>query len=227
MGERGKLSGPLHIASGTDFGRQYVVDWVERFCAQHPAIVPTVSLSDRVDDVIAEGIDIAVRFGEPKESNAIVLPLCKNARRVLVASPAYWEKHGQPTHPRDLEGRACLVFSVRDTPYVNWRFWRGEHVETVTVNIARASNQSAVVSEWARRGLGPMYRSVLDVIADLTIGSLQTALDDWQGEVVPISLFRHGGHRQSPRVQAFASHARQEMEQLLRSISTQTSFKLE
>jgi hypothetical protein len=72
-----------------------------------------------------------------------------------------------------------------------------------------------------------MYRSILDVAADLAAGYLETALDDWQGEVVPIILFRHGGHRQSPRVQAFASHARQEMEHLLRSISMRTNFKLE
>ncbi|KAF0813771.1 HTH-type transcriptional regulator DmlR [Andreprevotia sp. IGB-42] len=214
-GSRGELAGPLRIAASSDFGRQFVLDWLDAFCRLHPAIVPSVSLSDRVDDLIADSIDLAIRAGHPQDGNVIATPLAPHNRRVLVASPAYWQSHGMPHTPQDLTTHACLAFSIRDTPHVSWRFERSGEADglpdgernvehsSVTIRPVRSSNDGAVVSEWARRGWGIAYKSQLDAANDLAAGRLLAALSDWQGEATPLYLVRSGGRHALPRVLAF------------------------
>ncbi|MBM3117149.1 LysR family transcriptional regulator [Jeongeupia naejangsanensis] len=199
---RGELVGPLRISAPSDFGRQFVVDWLDAFCGQHPGIVPWLTLSDRVDDLVADSIDLAFRAGE-QDGSVIATPLTPDNRRVLVASPAYWDRHGRPDSPAGLSGHACLAFSIRDSAHVSWRFHRDGQTESVQVAPVRHANDGAIVSEWARRGWGVAYKSRLDVANDLAAGRLAQALADWQGEPTPMYIVRPGARQLLPRVRAF------------------------
>ncbi|WP_035059464.1 LysR family transcriptional regulator [Andreprevotia chitinilytica] len=202
-GSRGELAGTLRISAPSDFGRQYVLGWLDEFCRLHPGIVPIVALSDRVDDLIADSLDIALRAGAPKDANVIATPLAPDNNRILVASPDYWARRGMPQTPAELAQHTCLAYSIRDTPHVSWRFVRGSEIETVTIMPARHANDGAVVSEWARQGWGVAYKSRLDVAGDLATGRLVAALTDWAGEASPLYLVRSGSRQVLPRVRAF------------------------
>ncbi|GAA5784241.1 LysR family transcriptional regulator [Chitiniphilus shinanonensis] len=201
--QRGELSGPLRLSVPSDFGRQYVLDWVEEFVARHPGVVPMLTLRDRVDDLVAESLDLALRYGPPRETGLIATPLVADNRRIAVASPDYWSRHPLPAHPQELLGHACLAFALRDAVHVSWRFNRDDEATTVSMRPSRYANDGAVVSEWARRGCGVAYKSRLDVAGDLAAGRLVAALSDWQGEPAPLYLVRSGGRLLSPRVRAF------------------------
>ncbi|BCL77406.1 LysR family transcriptional regulator [Jeongeupia sp. HS-3] len=202
---RGELVGPLRVSAPSDFGRCFVLDWLDEFCAQHPAVVPHLLLSDRVDDLVAGSIDLAFRSGEQQDGAVIATPLAPDSRRVLVASPAYWARHGMPETPAGLAGHRCLAFCIRDSAHVGWRFCRadGAGAETVVIRPARYANDGAIVREWALRGYGIAYKSELDVADDLAAGRLTTALPDWLGEPTPLYLVRPGGRQLPPRVRAF------------------------
>ncbi|TJZ78990.1 LysR family transcriptional regulator [Chitiniphilus eburneus] len=202
-GQRGELSGPLRLSMPSDFGRQFVLDWVEEFVAGHPAVVPMLTLSDRVDDLVAESLDIALRYGPMREAGLIAVPLVAGNCRVAVASPDYWARHGLPQTPQQLAGHACLAFALRDAVHVSWRFQRGDDVVALSLRPSRYAADGAVVSDWARRGCGVAYKSRLDVARDLATGRLVAALPDWRGEAAPLFLVRSGGRLLSPRVRAF------------------------
>ncbi|AOY01474.1 LysR family transcriptional regulator [Jeongeupia sp. USM3] len=201
---RGELAGPLRISAPSDFGRRFVFDWLDEFCAMHPAVVPHLRLSDRVDDLVAGSIDLAFRAGTQQDGSVIATPLAPDSRRVLVASPAYWARHGMPDTPADLARHRCLAFSIRDSAHVVWRFCLADGGDTsVPIRPARYANDGAVVREWALRGDGVAYKSALDVADDLAAGRLVAALPDWLGEPTPLYLVRPGGRQPTPRVRAF------------------------
>lgn len=103
--------GQLKIASSTLFGRQYVQQAVLEFQSLYPEVQIELLLEDRLVDVIAEGFDIGFRIGEPKESNLISKIIARN-RLLIVASPRFIEKYGQPETVPKLESLPAVVYSA-------------------------------------------------------------------------------------------------------------------
>ena len=104
--------GELKISSSTLFGRQYVQQAVLKFQAQYPDIRIELLLEDRIVDLVGEGFDIGFRIGEPKESNLIAKQIAKN-RLLIVAAPAFIEKHGKPNTIPKLESLPAVVYSAQ------------------------------------------------------------------------------------------------------------------
>ncbi len=106
-----------------------IVPRLPEFLAQHPSLDIDILLDDRVIDVVAEGIDIALRMGALSDSSAVARKLATGARSV-VATPDYLARTGMPKIPADLVNHHALVYSqLNDT----WAFRRGEEVASVTV----------------------------------------------------------------------------------------------
>jgi len=91
----GGVVGPVRVAAPGALGRRMVLPAVLEFVEQHPAVRPTLLLSDDKRDLVSEGVDFAVRVGTPSESSLVVRPLGRSPQ-VFVASPAYIERHGAP-----------------------------------------------------------------------------------------------------------------------------------
>ncbi|MEN9435868.1 MAG: hypothetical protein RIR09_523 [Pseudomonadota bacterium] len=96
-----KAAGHLSITAPAGFGRRHVARLLPRFRELHPDVSLSLSLSDRVVDLTAEGFDCAVRVGDMPDSNLVSVRLADN-RRLCVAAPAYLKRHGVPQHPHDL-----------------------------------------------------------------------------------------------------------------------------
>src|SRR3546814_9527049 len=92
------------------FGRRHIVPVLGAFLAQHPQVRLELSMSDQFVDPIAEGCDMLIRVGELKDSSLIARKLAE-ARRVVAATPGYWDRHARPTLPEELRGHNCLVYS--------------------------------------------------------------------------------------------------------------------
>jgi len=207
---RVELAGPLRIAAPSDFGRTRLMSWLADFTSLYPHVVPIIQIHDSTDDLIADSIDLAIRYGDPQEPSLIVRSLYPDNRRVIAASSDYWARHGKPTHPTELAQHACLAFSIRDRPHVRWVFTKGSETLEIKITPSRLSNDGAIVGAWSRQGSGIMYRSLLDLQDDLDAGRLQSALDDWIGEPCPMYLARPGNRLCPSRVQAFWSFCEQQ-----------------
>ena len=182
------LGGVLQIAAPSDFGRNVLLPWLDRFQSGHPQLALRLLLSDRLADFYRQPVDIALRYGAPEDSSLVALPVAPSNRRVLCASPAYCARHGRPRRPEELRGHNCLLYMLGGRVHERWSFTAGKRREALTVAGNRVSDDADVVRRWAVAGQGLVYKSWLDVADDVRVGRLEVLLADWQGEPTPLNL---------------------------------------
>jgi DNA-binding transcriptional LysR family regulator len=187
-GAKAEISGVLQIAAPSDFGRNALLPWLDQFQAERPQLSLRLLLSDRNADLFRQPVDIALRYGEPEDSNLVALPLAADNRRVLCGAPAYFARHGTPRAPEELRRHNCLLYMLGGRVHERWSFTAGKQREALTVSGNRVSDDADVVRRWAVAGQGLVYKSWLDVAGDVQAGRLQVALADWQGEPTPLNL---------------------------------------
>src|SRR5260370_33271768 len=96
-----RISGPIRLSAPIDLGRSYLVPILDAFLSEHPDVTIDLNLTDGFVDLVGQGQDLAVRYGELADSTLRVRRLGKN-RRVVCASPAYLRNRGTPPQPDDL-----------------------------------------------------------------------------------------------------------------------------
>lgn len=197
------LSGRIRIAAPFDLGRSTVAPIVDDFLAEHPMLSVELLLSDGYVNVIDEGIDLAVRFGSLADSTLRARKLGEH-RHVVCAAPAYVEEHGAPKTPTDLEQHNCIVMRWGLQLDNAWRFRSGRKEVRVVVQGDRVTNDSGLVREWAIAGHGIIWKSEIDVRADLDAGRLLTLLDDYVAPMLPLQLVFPPGRTLPRRVRALA-----------------------
>ena len=172
-----RASGHLLVSAPAGFGRQHVAPLVPSFLSEHRDVSITLSLNDRVVDLIGEGIDVAIRIAALSDSNLIGVKLADN-KRVVVASPAYIRKHGTPASLDDLTKHNCLAMSS-DGSQRGWTFRQNGKNVTIKVNGNMECNDGAVLHEWALSGKGLAWRSMWEVGSAIESGMLVTVLDEF------------------------------------------------
>lgn len=175
--------GLLRVSSPVSFGRIHLVPLVADLVERHPRLDIELRLDDRLVDLTYERIDVAVRIGQPRDSSAILRKLADN-HRILVAAPAYLERHGEPECLRDLDRHWCLRYDDVSLP------WRLEGPKNEAIDVQPRSrlqaNSGDAVRDWAIGGHGVMLKSKVDVAADLATGQLVHILRDWHSPSAPI-----------------------------------------
>jgi DNA-binding transcriptional LysR family regulator len=148
-----QAQGLLRIGTSVAFGRRVVVPLALDFMARHPQVQVDLSFEDRYIDLVAQGIDVAVRMGKLADSTLGARHLGMNPW-VIVATPKYLRKQGTPKRPQDLSGHNALIYSSVQGDDV-WRLFtaRGAPVTVPVSGRLRSNNLSAVLAA-ARAGLG-------------------------------------------------------------------------
>ena len=96
-----KARGHLRLSAPAGFGRRHVAPLIMQFLDANPEVTVNLDLSDRLVDLVNEGVDCAIRVGELTDSSLVSIRLAEN-RRVVVASPDYLARHGTPQTLADL-----------------------------------------------------------------------------------------------------------------------------
>ena len=193
--------GVLRINSPMSFGTLHLGDAVAEFMQLHPNVNVEMALNDRQVDLIEDGFDLAIRIGRLPDSSLIARRLAP-CRRVLVASPDYWNRMGRPAHPHDLKDHDALIYDYLDDPHT-WTFKDGDKDFSVPVDGRLHANNGEILLQAALRGLG-IYLSPTFFCCDaLQAGKLEIALEDFSED--PLSIYAVYPHRRhlSPRVRAF------------------------
>ncbi|NML43574.1 LysR family transcriptional regulator [Ramlibacter sp. G-1-2-2] len=148
-----QAQGLLRVGSSVAFGRRVLVPLALEFMGQHPQLQVDLSFEDRYTDLVAQGIDVAVRMGKLADSSLGARFLGTNPW-LMVASPKYLKKAGMPRKPADLSGHETLIYSSVQGNDV-WRVLspRGEAVTVPVTARLRSNNLSAVLAA-ARSDLG-------------------------------------------------------------------------
>lgn len=172
-----KASGHLRLSAPAGFGRRHVAPLVDAFMAGNQDVSVDLDLSDRLVDLLNEGIDCAIRIGELSDSSLVSVRLGQ-MRRMVVAAPAYLVTHGVPRAPSDLVRYNCLALGQQR----GWTFRDPQTgvIDTLKVTGDFSCNDGAVLHEWAIKGRGLAWRSLWEVGQDLQEGRLASVLDVWQ-----------------------------------------------
>jgi DNA-binding transcriptional LysR family regulator len=118
--ERAEPTGKLSISAPLLFGRLHVAPVLVRFMSAYPQVAAELHLSDRIENLIEEGHDLAIRIGHLPDSQLIARRLGAT-RRVLVASPAYLKRRGTPRRLADIARHDTINF-MGVVPTADWRF---------------------------------------------------------------------------------------------------------
>lgn len=199
------LRGPIRIAAPMSFGVAHLAPALPGFMERHPAVTLELHLSDELVDIVAGGFDLAVRISALPDSSLIARRLC-TVRIVLVGSPAYFARHGQPTHPRDLATHRALHY-VHSRRGETWRFrhpTRGEYAQVVPAAL-RVNNAEALIPA-LRAGLGLAMQPEFLAWEDLRRGLLQATLEDWQPPAIGLHIVSPPGRARPSRVQALVEY---------------------
>jgi DNA-binding transcriptional LysR family regulator len=173
-----KASGHLRITAPAGFGRRHVAPLVPNFLALHPEVSLSLNLSDRVVDIVNEGVDCAVRVGDLPDSSLVSVRLAEN-RRLCVASPDYLARAGVPATPAELARHQCLTLSSDASQSRGWAFLVDGAVTHLRPGGRLDCSDGQVLHQWCRQGLGIAWRSTWEVEQEVARGELQAVLQDF------------------------------------------------
>lgn len=191
-------AGLIRMTAPMTLGMVQLAPMLADFLAEHPAIEIDLNLSDACFDIVAEGIDIALRIANLPDSSLRARRLGP-IRTYVVAAPAYLARHGRPTHPAQLGEHACLGYTNVSGP---WRF-TGPDGEDVAVRPSgpMRSNSGDAMLPALRAGVGIALLPDFIVGGDLATGAVEAILTQWSLPPVALHLMTPPSNLRPARVE--------------------------
>ncbi|HWH89473.1 MAG TPA: LysR substrate-binding domain-containing protein [Pseudomonas sp.] len=199
------VRGRLRVNVDPYFSRLILAPALGSFMATYPDIELDLVTRDQMGDLIADGVDLAVRFGEQPSSTLIGRQLLQT-RVLTVASPAYLKKHGRPLHPSELESsdHVCVDFRNPQTgkPFI-WEFHRGQERVSVKTHGRLMVNDVGTMHRICEEGQAVAQVLELGVEAALREGRLIEMFPNWSDEYFPLYALYPSRHLPPAKVRAF------------------------
>ncbi|PWC90824.1 LysR family transcriptional regulator [Azospirillum sp. TSH100] len=203
MAARSEPSGTLRVAASLPIGVHVIAPALPAFRRLHPKVTVDLRLSDRMVDLIEEGIDVAVRIGELADSRLLSRRLAPH-RFCCFAAPAYLAARGTPAHPNDLDGHDTVSLRYQSTGQtLRWPFRIGERlVEVVPPSGIVVDVSDALVAALAAGG-GIGIAATFITAPLVARGELVPVLSDFAVERHNITALWPESRRTNPAVRAF------------------------
>lgn len=201
---RGRLRARVAILVAT----RVLAGHLGSFLARHPELSLDILTQDRTGDLVGDGIDVAISFGDQATPSLVARKLA-DIRILTVASPAYLKRHGKPATPDNLKRHACIHFRDPATgqPFA-WEFHKGRKVLTVDVpGRLTLSDGNALIAECvAGSGIGQVTENSVRDLLDRK--ALVDLFPEWNGERFPLHAFYPSRHPPA-KVRAFVDFVRE------------------
>jgi DNA-binding transcriptional LysR family regulator len=170
------------------------------FLAAHPGITVQVTVDDKLQDIVADGFDAGLRFGDDVEKDMIAVRVSPPLRHLVVATPAYWDRHGRPNHPRELRGHACIAYHNLSSGSISpWEFEKNGRELRQRIEGPLICNSADLALSMVREGGCVSLNMAEDLAEDLAERRLEAVLEDWCPPFDGVFLY-HPSRRQTPRV---------------------------
>jgi DNA-binding transcriptional LysR family regulator len=197
---RQQPQGKLKITAPADLGDQLLAGLIERTQAEFPALELELLLTDRYIDLVADGVDVAIRTGELRDSSLVAKSL-GTIRWALFASPDYLKQAEPIENPQDLHAHRCIQF----TPLGRDAWDLSNHNNSISIPIQgrTMANNIGVVKSMTLNGLGVALLPTFICKASLDRGKLSTVLPKWQGKADPVHLVYPKQRFMPPKLRAF------------------------
>jgi DNA-binding transcriptional LysR family regulator len=202
-GAAGSVRGTLRASINPIFSRHVLAPRLPEFVARFPELTITIVQQPDAGDLVAEGVDVAIRFG-PQPPSRLSSRLLLRTRVLTVAAPAYLKRRGRPSAPAELAGHDCIQFldPQRRRPFA-WEFLRdGETLPVATQGPLTFADVDTTVAACAA-GVGIAQVLALGVEGLLASGTLVELFPDWPGETFPLHAVRPSRRLSPAKVEAF------------------------
>ena len=170
--------GRLRVAMPSSFGLLHVAPLLGAFLARYPEISVDLLFDDREHDLVAEGIDLAIRLGKLPDTSMMAKPLARS-RALLCASPDYLGLHGRPASPDALATHDCLHYSLSPVGRI-WDLRRGREVIRVALGARLAADSSLALLMAATAGAGIARLPEFVAFSAIQSSALEVVLPDWR-----------------------------------------------
>jgi len=199
------VRGRLRVNIDPFFSRLFLGPRLGAFVEKYPELQLDLITRDQLGDMVADGFDLAVRFGEPRESTLIARKLL-DTRVITVASPGYIKKHGRPLAPADLEREphTCIHFRDPETgrPF-QWEFHRGKKKVLIAARGRLSANDVGTMHGVCLAGHGVAQVLALGTEQLLASGRLMDLFPDCPDETFPLYAAYPSRHHLPAKVRAF------------------------
>ena len=200
-GERTRPSGRLVVSAPAGFGRLHVSPVMAAYLQRHGDVSAELRLEDRIVNLVEDGVDLAVRIGILADSSLVARHVGE-MRRIVVASPAYLKRHGEPKTPAGIAGHQTIQFGGTSEAG-EWRFVEAAQEVRIRVTPRFSSNGSDAAIHFAEQG-GGLTRVLAYQAADaLKRGALKVVLQKFEQPPLPIHIVYPTSRLLSAKVRAF------------------------
>jgi DNA-binding transcriptional LysR family regulator len=149
---RRRPEGLLRITVPVILGREPFLDFMSAFLKAHPGVRIALYITNVFLDLVAENVDVAIRFGELRDSSIVAKRLGKSVR-YIVATPEYLKGRSVPADPADLKSHDCVTLNVKNNE-ADWELINGRRAVNIHVSGSVSSRDFDSVSGFVRRGHG-------------------------------------------------------------------------
>jgi len=205
---RQQPQGKLKVTAPADLGDNLLAGLVERTQREFPALEVELLLTDRYIDLVADGVDVAIRTGDLQDSSLIAKSLgtiCWG----LFASRDYLAQAAPLDEPQQLHAHRCLQFTPMGRD--GWELNNDHHSITIPLTGRVMANSIGVVRSMVANGAGVALLPTFTCKPELQVGNLVRVLPGWQGKADPVHLVYPGQRFMPPKLRAFIDLAQTEL----------------
>ena len=202
-GSSATVRGRLRVNVDPFFSHLILAPRLGAFLERYPEITLDFVTSEHIGDLVADGFDVAIRFGEPTASSAVARKVTET-RILTVAAPAYLERHGRPARPADLAGHDCIQYRnpLTGQPF-QWEFHRAGRIVPVATAGRLLLTDVGTMLRVCLAGAGIAQVMALGVANMLDQGRLIELFPDWPDETFPLYALHPSRHLPAAKVRAF------------------------
>lgn len=217
--------GSLYVAAPLGVGRRLIAPLVPGFLAEYPEVKIRLRLTDRKVDLTTEGLDLAFFLGQPEDSNLRIRKIA-DVERILCASPAYIDRHGNPATGDELMAgdHECLNLRFPGATEFQWRLNTPDGPKRFRISGRYESDDGDVLTDWALSGNGIAMKPIFEVADHIKAGRLIPVATDNPPEPIQMAcLFTHR-RGQDPKSRLFMEYVIARITQSVRDISLQAQL---
>jgi len=196
--ERTRPSGRLVVSAPIGFGRLHVSPVISAYLTRYSEVSAELRLSDRMINLVEDGVDLAVRIGHLPDSSLVARHVGE-MRRIVVASTGYLREHGEPGTPEAVVAHATIQFGA----VPDWRFVRDGRELRITGTPRFVTNSADAALQYAEQGGGLTRVMAYQAADSLRAGRLRIVLAQFEQPALPIHIVYPTSRLLSAKVRAF------------------------
>ncbi|MEW9570780.1 LysR family transcriptional regulator [Rhodanobacter sp. Si-c] len=172
-------SGTLRINAPQGVASLLLEPLFGRYAQRYPGVHIDLVSESRMIDIVAEGFDAGIRLAESVPQDMIAVPLTRDLRMLVVATPGYLQRHGTPKHPRDLLSHQSIGMHMSHGGIYQWELEKSGHKLQMDLPVRMALNELAAIKQAVLLGLGIGFISEWFIEEELKAGALVPVLGPW------------------------------------------------